>query len=135
MGKVELVTMIGGLYEPSLVPILLEAQSSTVKKVSEAADTALERYARIRDARESWQTWERQGRDGSPVDALIAKTASDKKENVRIAAIKSLAALGATEALPFLVELLEDSDLEVAAAAQQALDRIHAASVEEESGG
>lgn len=122
-----LLRLIGSRYTPELVPLLLDAQVSHSTELARIADEALARYARIRDARSGWAAWERQGRDGSPIDALVAKTAADKSKVVRIAAIQSLGTLEAKEALPFLVELLEDSDQEIVAAVQAALARIHAA--------
>jgi hypothetical protein len=122
-----LVSLVGKRYTPELVPVLLDAQVNPSSQVAKAADEALARYARIRDARSGWAAWERQGRDGSPIDALVAKTASGKSKVVRIAAIQSLGTLEAKEALPFLVELLEDSEPEIVAAVQAALARIHAA--------
>lgn len=121
------VRRLGEKYVTSFVPILLEAQLHPDPTVSKAAEAALDRYERVRDAQSSWAAWERQGRDGSPIDALVAKTAADKSKVVRIAAIQSLGTLEAKEALPFLVELLEDSDQEIVAAVQAALTRIHAA--------
>ena len=118
---------LGEKYIAEFVPILLEAQLHPDPKVSSSAEQALDRYGRVRDAQSSWAAWERQGRDGSPIDALVAKTAADKSKVVRIAAIQSLGTLEAKEALPFLVELLEDSDQEIVAAVQAALTRIHAA--------
>lgn len=122
-----LLQLISSRYTPELVPLLLDAQVSHSSSLAKIADEALARYARIRDARSGWAAWERQGREGSPIDALVEKTAAGKSKAVRLAAIQSLGTLEAKEALPFLVELLEDSDQEVVAAAQAALARIHAA--------
>jgi hypothetical protein len=127
MDRQSLLQLVGSRYTPELVPLLLDAQVSHSSSLAKIADEALARYARIRDARSGWAAWERQGRDGSPIDALVAKTAADKTKVVRIAAIQSLGTLEAKEALPFLVELLEDSDQEIVAAVQAALTRIHAA--------
>lgn len=123
-----LVQLIGNRYTPELVSVLLDAQTDASGSVAGAADTALERYARIRDARQSWQAWERQGRDGSPIDALLEKTDAERPTRVRLAAIQSLGAMQAKEALPFLVELLEDADAQVVDAAQAAIDAIIASS-------
>ena len=125
--RARFVGRIGERYVAEFVPILLEAQLHPDPKVSGSAEEALDRYERVRDAQSSWEAWERQGREGSPIDALVAKTASDKSKAVRIAAIQALGTLEAKEALPFLVELLEDSDQEIVAAVQAALARIHAA--------
>ena len=57
--------------------------------------------------------------------ALIQKLKSDNRA-VRIAAIRSLGTLKAAEALPFLVELLEDDDQEIRDASQAALEKINA---------
>jgi HEAT repeat protein len=121
------VKRLGEKYIERFVPILLEAQLHPDPKISQAAEVALDRYERVRDTQRSWAAWERQGRDGSPIDALVAKTVAEKSKTVRLAAIQSLGTLEAKEALPFLVELLEDGDQEIVAAAQAALARIHAA--------
>ncbi len=47
------------------------------------------------------------------------------KLRIRVAAIASLGTLGVPETLPFLIELMEDGDAEVAAAASAAVQRIN----------
>jgi len=128
--RLQLIRQIGQRYEPSLVSILLEAQVSQEFELADAADDALIRYKRIRESQESWGAWQRQGREGSPIDSLVERTASDRAQKVRLAAIQALGTLEAKEALPFLVELLEDPDQAVVAAAEEAMTRIHRASTE-----
>jgi HEAT repeat protein len=58
---------------------------------------------------------------------LLAKSASGKPKEIRLAAIASLGTLGVPETLPMLVELMSDGDRDIAAAAKSAVDRMNAA--------
>jgi hypothetical protein len=107
-----------------VVPVLLEALGDPNQNVAKTARAGLERLREVREQRQYWEAWEATGSTLSPVVALLQKLKSDKRE-VRIAAIRSLGTMKAPEALPFLVDLLEDADAQVREAAAAALEKIN----------
>jgi len=127
-----LLKAMGRTLDDRVIPVLLEALSDPDDLVASAADAALKRIRTVREQRQAFEVWQLAGGGLSPVAALLKKLRSPKTE-VRVAAIQSLGTLGAKEALPFLVDLLEDPDAEIVAAARKALARINGA--EETSGG
>ncbi len=128
-----LMRVVGDIYDPKLLPIVLEGIEYPSKSVSKYASEALEKYTQVRKRRETLLAWQRAGKEGSPVDALVAKLSSGKLD-VRIAAIESLGTLGAAEALPFLVDLMEDGNAKIAAAAASAVKKINSVGGESEEG-
>jgi HEAT repeat protein len=60
------------------------------------------------------------------VAKLIAQAQADQPKAQRLLALGSLAVLAAPEALPYLIDHTEDGDAEIAAAAREAIARIHA---------
>jgi len=104
--------------------VLLEALGDPDQDVAGVARKGLERLREVREQREYWEAWEATGSSLSPVVALLQKLKSDNRA-VRLAAIRSLGTMGAEEALPFLVDLLEDDDADVRAAAAAALEKIN----------
>ena len=128
-----LMSAIGSIYDQRLMPIILEGIRYPESEVLISAENALARYSRIRESEEALLAWQRAGKEGSPIDALIMKLESGKLE-VRIAAIDSLGTMGAAEALPFLVELLEDENERIAKAAAAAVKKINSQSGGSEEG-
>ncbi|NQU47079.1 MAG: HEAT repeat domain-containing protein [Planctomycetes bacterium] len=128
-----LIMAIGGIYDERLMPIILKGIRYPDSDVLLSAESALARYTKIRKSEEALLAWQKAGKEGSPVDALVAKLSSSKLD-VRIAAIESLGTMGAAEALPFLVELMEDGNAKVAAAAAAAVKKINSVRGESEEG-
>ncbi len=125
---------LGATGDPRVVPVLLEALQSTDPGVYQAANDALARLRSIQEQRAFWESWQAFGLGRDPVAALLAKVRSDKRD-VRVEAVRALGTLGAKEALPVLVDLLEDEDPAMRAAAREALERIHAATAPPKEGG
>ena len=123
--RAELIAALGATLDERVVPALLEALADRDELVAETAAVALDRLKRLREERQAWEAWQRFGMAQSPTAALLGKLGSDKAE-VRLAAIASLGTLQAAEALPFLIELLEDDDPATAEAARKALAKINA---------
>lgn len=111
------------------VPALLEALKDQAPRVREAATQSLQAIRFYHDEKAHWDRVF-DGRAGltatSAAAALLeqAKPANDAAS--RILAIRSLGVLGAPETQPFLIEWTKDANAEVAAAAREAVGRIHA---------
>ena len=128
-----LMSAVGGIFDERLVPIILDGLQYPDSGVLKSAEYAFERYRQLRSWEQSAKAWQRAGKIGSPADALIRKLESEKFE-VRIAAIESLGTMGAAEALPFLVELMEDKNAKIAAAAAAAVKKINSVGGKSEEG-
>ncbi|MFQ5748772.1 MAG: HEAT repeat domain-containing protein [Planctomycetota bacterium] len=126
------VYALGETLDDRVVHVLLDALADPDGQVASAAEIALKRFRTVREQRQAFEAWQLVGGGLSPVAALLKKLQNPKVE-VRVAAIRSLGTLQAKEALPFLVDLLEDPNAEIAAAARKALARINGA--EATSGG
>ena len=87
--------------------------------------TTLETLEQIRSMLQEAEYWANrdQPQKLSTVEQLIQQ-AEDQDPSIRLAAIRSLGALGDPQALPFLVEQLRNKDETLQAAAQTAIDRI-----------
>ena len=123
-GRGQILGAMASTLDERVVPVLLEALGDPDALVSSTAKFGLERMREVHEQREYWQAWQATGSTLTPVVALIQKLRADSRE-VRIAAIRSLATMQAPEALPFLVELLEDDDQEIRTAAAAALEKIN----------
>jgi len=112
-----------------VVPSLLEALKDPEARVREAATAGLQSIRFYHDEKAYWDRVF-DGRAGltapSAAAALLdqAKPGSDK--DTRLLAIRSLGVLGAPETQPFLITWTKDQDPEIAAAARDAVARIHA---------
>lgn len=109
------------------VGVLLETLNDPHDMVRKAATEALEQIRFQQEQRSYWAT-AGSGIDASPAAALaklLAQARAGEPKEQRVLAIRSLAALGRAEALPFLIDAGKDSDVEVASAARAALATIH----------
>ncbi|HEU4420471.1 MAG TPA: HEAT repeat domain-containing protein, partial [Planctomycetota bacterium] len=109
------------------VALLLEALRDPSTKVRDAAKEALERFRFQREQHAFWAN-AKAGIDTSPSSAaakLLAQAKPGEAKDQRLLAIRSLAALGAPESLPYLIEWTKDADAEIAAAARAAVAKIH----------
>ncbi len=110
-------------FVPALIAALRSTNDSTRTAAKEALD-AIEYYV------SQTQRWQRMldeaGLDAvSAAEALIKQARSGDK-SVRPAAIRSLGTLCKAETLPFLIQLMQDQDTDVKAAAAQALEKVNA---------
>ncbi|MBL8725745.1 MAG: HEAT repeat domain-containing protein [Planctomycetes bacterium] len=95
--------------------------------VRKAATEALEQLRFQQEQRSYWNT-AGTGIDASPAAALaklLQQAKAGAAKDQRLLAIRSLAALGRPEALPFLIEAIQDQDPDVAAAARAAVALLH----------
>jgi HEAT repeat protein len=104
-------------FAPALVELLRDPDQN-VRTQAQAALQATEFYVT------QTERWQRlltgTGLEAtSAAEALIQQTKSSDQQ-VRLAAIRGLGALGVKEALPFLIQLMQDGDAEIAAAASAA---------------
>jgi hypothetical protein len=106
---------------------LLEALRDPSANVRKAATEALERFRFQREQQAFWAN-AKAGIDTSPSSAaakLLAQAKPGEAKDQRLLAIRSLAALGAPESLPYLIEWTKDADTEIATAARGAVAKIH----------
>ncbi|HEX6810783.1 MAG TPA: HEAT repeat domain-containing protein, partial [Planctomycetota bacterium] len=118
---------LSALVSKDAVPALIELLRDANEQVRSRATDAL---TRIRFYHEQQAHWDRilKGLDASTASAaekllLQAKPGAPKEQ--RLLAITSLGALGAPEALPFLIEWTSDADAEIAGKAKAAITQIH----------
>lgn len=111
------------------VPALLEALKDQAPRVREAATQSLQAIRFYHDEKAHWDRVF-DGRAGltatSAAAALLEQAKPANGAATRILAIRSLGVLGAPETQPFLIEWTKDANAEVAAAAREAVGRIHA---------
>lgn len=106
-------------------PLLAVLQDAN-ETVRNAATQALEQLRREREQRAFW------AKAGSEVDTspasattrLVTEAMPDQPKDQRLLAIRSLAALHATTALPYLITWAREGDAEIAAAARAAIDSL-----------
>jgi len=106
---------------------LLDALRDPTPQVRTAATDALQQI-RFHAEQQGFWSKDRNAVDTSPAATaakLLAQAMPDQGKEQRLLAIRSLATLGAAEALPHLIDWSKDRDADVAAAARQALDAIH----------
>ncbi|MEZ6036244.1 MAG: tetratricopeptide repeat protein [Planctomycetota bacterium] len=106
----------------TLLPMLQDNEESVRNAVREQLDL-------LREAQEQRQFWARVqgGVDLTPQatsQKLVQQAQPDQPSAQRVLAIRSLAAVGATEALPLLIEWSKDQDAAVKAAADAAIASI-----------
>lgn len=123
----ELADYLGGKLDLAAVPALLRLLADPEQHVRERAAEAL---TRIRFYHEQQAHWDRvlKGLDASPASAaekLLLQARPGAPQAQRLLAITSLGALGAPEALPFLIEWSQEADPDIAARAKDAITRIH----------
>lgn len=117
----------GAIVSKDAVPDLLVCLKDTDGDVRTAAAEALQK---IRFYHEQQAHWDRilHGVDASipnVAEKLLAQGKPAQPREQRLLAIQSLADLGAPEALPFLIDWMNDKDADIAAAARSAITAIH----------
>ncbi len=109
------------------VPALLRALRDPAEIVRKEATEALQRIRFYQDEQGYWQQVEQgvtTGREAATAKLLVQARPGAPREQ-RLLAIRSLGALGAPEALPYLIEWSQQADAEIAAAARSAIGTIH----------
>ncbi len=111
-----------------LVPLLVSALKGGSEAERKAAREALDDIAFYVSQKQRWQRL----LDGSGLDApnaaeaLLKQAREAKDMKIRIVAIESLGTLAVPETLPFLIQMMQDPDPEIAKAASAAVDEINA---------
>jgi HEAT repeat protein len=115
------------LLDLEAVPMLLELLRDPVSDVREAAKDALTAIDLFHTQKNRWaKLLQGTGLEaGSAAEALIQQTRAEQPKSVRLRAIESLGTLATPESLPILIQLTQDKDSEIAAAAGAAVDRIN----------
>lgn len=116
----ELFRAIAFSSDSSAVPVLLRATADPDWNIASLAREALDRLKEVEEQRAFWRAWQATGLGTSPQAALLEQARSPNRE-VRLSAVYALGALQSPETLPLLISLLEDPDVEIAAAARTAL--------------
>lgn len=110
-------------FVPLLIAALRDEHESTRKSAKEALD-AIEFYV------SQEQRWQRLLSDAglestNAAEALLKQAREAKDEQIRLTAIRSLGTLAVPETLPFLIQLMQDPDPDIAEAATTAVARIN----------
>jgi hypothetical protein len=118
---------LGRTLSPDSVAALLPALRDATEGVRTAAAEALQRIRLYHEQKAFWDQFQQgitTGREAAAGKLLLQAKPEQPKEQ-RLLAIRSLGALGAPEALPYLIDWCQDGDAEVAAAARAAIGSIH----------
>ncbi len=125
----EACRQLGESLRLDAVPALLAALKDSVGMVREAATQSLQAIRYYHDEKAHWDRVF-DGRAGltaqSAAAALLEQAKPGGDAATRVLAIRSLGVLAAPETQPFLIEWTKDADPDVAAAAREAVGRIHA---------
>ena len=120
-------TALGRTLSPDAVTALLPALRDPSEAVAKAASDALQRIRLYQEQRTFWDQFQQgvtTGKESATAKLLIQSKPGGNKEQ-RLLALRSLGALGAPEALPYLIEWSQEQDADVAAACKAAISRIH----------
>lgn len=120
---------LGRFLSASSAPALLSALRDRSSDVRAAATAALQQIRLFHEQKAFWdqfQTGIATSREAAAAK-LLAQGKPDQPQDQRLLALAALGALGAAEALPYLIDWTKDPDAEVAAAARAAIARIQAA--------
>ena len=107
----------------ALLPLLRDPD----QRIVAAATDALQKIRLYHEQKAFWDQFQQgvtTGREAATAKLLIQAKPGQPKEQ-RLLALRSLGALGAPEALPYLIEWTGDQDQELAQAARDAIGRIH----------
>lgn len=115
--------LFGADAVPALLPLLQDQDEDVRKKAREALD-------QLRQDAEQRAFWREAGtgidlRPQAAASKLLQQAKAGEPKEQRLLAVRSLAMLGAAEALPYLIDLTKDQDQELAAAARAAITAIH----------
>lgn len=109
------------------VPGLIAALRAPTEQTRSAAKEALDAIEYLVSQSQRWQRLlDEAGLDAESAAEALLKQARSGDKAIRLAAIRSLGTLGKPETLPFLIQLMQDQDADVKAAAGAALEKINA---------
>lgn len=109
------------------VPGLIAALRAPTEQTRVAAKEALDAIEYLVSQSQRWQRLlDEAGLDADSAAEALVKQARSGDKAIRLAAIRSLGTLGKPETLPFLIQLMQDQDADVKAAAGAALEKINA---------
>src|SRR5690606_11186667 len=112
------------------VPALLETLKDPEEQVRRAAAESLQAIRLYHDEKARWARvlgGKPELGSAAAAERLVDQAAAEQPRDTRLLAIRSLGLLGAPETLPLLIEWTKDEDADVARAALEAVQRIHAA--------
>lgn len=99
---------LGRLLAEDAAPDLIQALADDNNEVRKEAKAALEQIKLYHTEKRDWEAWyKKRGADPTDATQKLLDMLKDPAEDVRIAAIESLATMKAKEALPVLVEKLK----------------------------
>ena len=115
--------LFGSDAVPALLPLLQDRDEDVRKRARAALD-------QLRQDAEQRAFWSEAGtgidlRPQAAASRLLQQAKAGEPKEQRLLAVRSLAILGAAEALPYLIDLTKDQDQELAAAARAAIAAIH----------
>lgn len=119
-------SLAGSLLDRRFAPALLKLLRDPEGDVRTDAQKALEAIEYYVTQTERWQRL-LQGTGleaNSAAEALLQQAKATSTKHVRLAAIRGLGALGVKEALPFLIQMMQEQDQEIAGAAAAAVDAL-----------
>lgn len=122
-------------FDRRVIPVLVDGLQDRDESSREAAKKSLDSIQYVFEQKEKWkQMLEGAGLDSSnAAEALVKQAAATEPKPKRLIAIESLGTLGVAETLPVLINFMNDSDAEIAAAAKAAVERINRRASEKES--
>lgn len=115
--------LFGADAVPALLPLLQDQDEAVRQRVRETLN-------QLRQDAEQRAFWSEAGtgidlRPQAAASKLLQQAKAGEPKDQRLLAVRSLAILGAAEALPYLIDLTKDQDQELAAAARAAITAIH----------
>ena len=121
-----------GFLTDETAEVLLDLAAETgAGETRDACLSTVEDIRAYQDARQRWESRKLSRATRERATAELYELLDSELEAQRIEAVRGLATLGATEALPRLIRMLSDPSLALRGAAQDALDRLNATHKEE----
>ncbi len=132
--RLNVCTAFGTAFDRRTIPALVDCLRDPQAMVRDAARKSLEQLQFYFDQKGRWsRLLDGAGLEANnAAEALLKQAGAGQPKPSRLAAIQSLGTLGVAETLPFLIQLMAESDAEIATAAKAALDRINARAASKE---
>jgi len=118
---------LGSVFDRRAIPVLVDLLQDSSLDVRAAAKISLDSLQYTFEQKEKWKrVLEGGGLDSAnAAEALVKQAAAGQPKATRLVAIESLGTLAVAETLPVLIQFMGDGDLEIAAAAKDAVARIN----------